>query len=99
MKPTTDQRAVTLLLWIFAILAIGQLTLHRSATDTVDHVSALTAGHIGAPAVRTDLESVRNDLVTSSLLSVLGLALGLLGFNTLNRRLNRRRLSALEANE
>ena len=99
MKQTSDQRAVALLLWIFAILAIGQLTLHHSATETVDHVSVLTAKHIAAPVLREDLESVRNDLVTSSLLSVLGLALGLLGFNTLSRRLSRRRLSALEANE
>ena len=99
MKQTTDQRAVALLLWIFAILAIGQLTLHHSATETVDHVSILTASHIAAPAIRRDIESVRGDLTTSSLLSVMGLSLGLLGFNTLSRRLSRRRLSALEANE
>ncbi len=99
MKQTTDQRAVALLLWIFAILAIGQLTLHHSATETVDHVTVLTARHLSAPVLRRELESVRGDLTTSSLLSVMGLALGLLGFNTLSRRLSRRRLSALEANE
>src|SRR2546430_2393727 len=96
MKTTTDQRAVSLLLWIFAILAIGQLTLHHSATESVDEAEMRAVGR-QFPALVHALESVRDDLLTSSLLSILGLALGLFGFNTLRRRLDRRRLKALEA--
>src|SRR5258708_25127239 len=79
MKKSTDQRAVSLLLWIFAILAICQLTMQRSATIAIDELSVRVARRDPTRVFVAALDQVRGDLLNSSLLSVLGLALGLLG--------------------
>ena len=99
MKKSTDQRAVSLLLWIFAILAICQLTMQRAATVAIDDLSVRVSGRDSTRVFIAALDQVRGDLLGSSLLSILGLALGLLGLKILSRRLHRRRMSALAASE
>jgi diguanylate cyclase (GGDEF)-like protein len=99
MKPTTDQRAASLLLWIFAICAMGQLALHYGASRALEDVQRLIGQPVHLQTASRLLVAVRGDLLTSTLLAVLGLALGLLEFNALSRRLNKRRLTALAASE
>jgi diguanylate cyclase (GGDEF)-like protein len=99
MKPTTDQRAASLLLWIFAISAMGQLALHYGASHALEEVHRLVGVPNRLHTVSGLLMGVRDDLLSSSLLAILGLALGLLEFKALSRRLNKRQLTALAASE
>src|SRR5690349_7038171 len=95
-KRTYDQRAVSLFLWVFGIVALGQLALHRLSAQRIDdHVArvespaaiAHTAEQRRTDARRALLEEVRGDMMSASLITSVGLLLTLLGHRVVTHRL------------
>jgi diguanylate cyclase (GGDEF)-like protein len=95
-KRTYDQRAVTLFLWVFGVVALGQLALHRLSAQRIDdHVArvespaaiAHTAEQRRADARRALLADVRSDMTCASLITTVGLLLTVLGQRVVSHRL------------
>ena len=95
MKRSIDRRTVALFLWVFGIVALGQLSLHRLSIERIDeHVERVELRNVSdaerVVARRHLLADVRGDLLTASLVTFVGLLLTILGQRILNHRLERR---------
>src|SRR5882724_1796241 len=102
MKRTTDHRTVALFLWVFGIVALGLLGLHRLTISRLEEQVKSIATATGHNPKYTEglgalVKDVRSDLLSASLVTLIGLLLTVLGQRLLNlrlaRRLERERLS------
>src|SRR5438105_4187110 len=95
MQRTTDHKTVALFLWVFGIVAMGQLSLHRLSIDRIEaHVSKVHGPASHDPRYVSGLHDllteVRGDLLCASLVTSIGLLLTVLGQRLLNHRLAKR---------
>src|SRR4051812_36042376 len=98
MKRTSDHRTVALFLWVFGIVALGQLALHWLTISRIeDQVAREVKASHDAPfkdkldklkaSVQKDVEG---DFLTAFLVTSCGLFLTVLGQRLLNHRLAKR---------
>ena len=97
MKRTSDHRTVALFIWVFGIVALGQLALHKL---TLSRVGDRMAREVKASpeAFKLKLEKIQadvqkdvdGDFLTSVLVTSCGFFLTVLGQRLLNHRLAKR---------